>query len=84
MKKIIVFETVDELIHGFQVNRVQEDDFPFIPFSVSLIYSNDVLGFTGDNSDNFQINRSISYYDLVDRVMEIQGIRFSYTKANDE
>lgn len=84
MKTIKVFETVDELIHGFQSNRVIDDESVFIPLSLSLIYSNDCLGFIGERSDEFQISRSISYYDLIDRVLEIQGIRFFETKETPD
>ena len=75
MKTIKIFETADELIHAFQPARSIEDDSPFIPFTVSITQKHDgQLEFVGEGSSQFET--LVTYYELLDRVLEIQGIHY--------
>ena len=81
MKKIIVFETVDELLMGFNILREQGSTFPHIPDSVKITQSSDgSLYFIGEGASNFGIV-GITYYELADRLMEKAGVRYVESKA---
>lgn len=76
MKTIIVFETIDELIKGFNKNREVYDDFPVIPYNVKLKNTSDgTLYFIGEYADTIQL-ASLNLRDLYYRLMELQGIRY--------
>ena len=77
MKKVIVFESAEELVDAFKSTRMKGDDSPFIPSYVQLKkLSSGLFCFDGEGADRFGLE--VSYYALVEECLRRCGVRVSY------
>lgn len=81
MRTVVVFETAQEYFKACRQDRMEGNDFPFVPQSVTVLIANGVIGLSGEGSEKFKLADGINYMDMVEAAFALAEAKVMFVDA---